>query len=71
MSGVSDGRPRATAVFLTSAGPTSTAICAYTALTDLSVASRTLIGPYETLSSFSGAYEPPFQPCTGRWSVPS
>ncbi len=70
-SGVPEGRPRATAVFLTVDGPTSTAICAYTEFTDLSVAWRTEILPYETLSSFSGAYAPPLQPCTDRLFVPS
>lgn len=44
-SGVSLGRPRSIAVCLTLSEPTSTAICAYTALTDLSVASRTVMGP--------------------------
>ncbi len=44
-SGVSDGMPRSTAVCLTFVGPTSTAICAYTELTDLSVAVRTVMSP--------------------------
>ncbi len=44
-SGVSAGMPRATAVARTFAGPTSWAIWAYTALTDLSVAARTVMSP--------------------------
>ena len=49
------GMPSATAVCLTLEGPTSTAICAYTEFTDLSVAVRTVICPYDCWSSFSGA----------------
>ncbi len=43
--GVSLGTPRSMAVSLTFSGPTSTPIWAYTALTDLSVAAETVIGP--------------------------
>ncbi|CAM5733410.1 hypothetical protein SALBM311S_02987 [Streptomyces alboniger] len=44
-SGVLEGRPRSIAVPLTLSEPTSTAICAYTELMDLSVASRAVTLP--------------------------
>ncbi len=67
--GVSSGMPRSMAVFFTLAVPTSTAICAYTALTERSVAVLTVMFPYEIWPSFSGAkrIRPPV---TGRLLSP-